>query len=76
MSIASRVSLPVVLRVSFNGRTSASQAENEGSIPFTRSNLMLLLVRARSSGAVTLAGRTAVNGFDMALHLRAVGRVP
>ena len=28
------------LRVSFNGRTSASQAENEGSIPFTRSNLL------------------------------------
>jgi hypothetical protein len=28
------------LRVSFNGRTSASQAENEGSIPFTRSKVL------------------------------------
>lgn len=47
-------------RVSYNGITPASQADNEGSIPFTRSNRILILRRSGFDGGLkkpALGGR-------------------
>ena len=59
---------PPDLRVSFNGRTSASQAENEGSIPFTRSNSLAILWVSFGpipgvAGSLRHAGRRLVNNY-------------